>query len=57
MIPQANMIKIMNGAEVMIEIKVDKADKGLVIGRDGKNLKLFKEFLHRTHEVNNLVVK
>jgi len=57
MIPQANMIKITNGSEVVVEIKVDKTDRGLVIGRDGRNLKLFKEFLQRSHGINNLVVK
>jgi len=57
MIPQASMIKIVNEDEMTVEIKVDKADRGLVIGRDGKNLKLFKEFLRRSHGVNNLVIK
>ncbi len=58
MIPQANSIKVRNvDNRVTIEIHVDKKSRALVIGREGKNLKLYKELLKRNHKVDNLIVK
>ena len=58
LIHQANMIKIREeDGEVTVEVRVDKNNKGFVIGRDGKNLKLFKEFLRRNYNVSDLVIK
>ena len=58
LVPQTTEVKIKNESEkVVAEIKVDKKDKALVIGRDGKNLKIFKELLHRSHQLNDLVVR
>jgi N utilization substance protein A len=57
-IPQTNevMVKSVDGNTV-IEIKVDRGSKAIIIGRDGKNIKLFKELLQRNHNVNDLVVR
>lgn len=56
-IPQAVEIKIRSEKErTVIEVKIEKKNKALTIGRDGKNLKLLKELLNRNHKVNDLVV-
>ena len=58
LIPQATSVKIRNEDDkIIVEIKVDKKDKAMVIGRDARNLKLFKELLQRNHNINNLVIR
>ena len=58
LIPQVNDIKIkIENEKIVVEIKVEKKDKALVIGRDGKNIKVFKELLQRSHNVNDLLVR
>lgn len=57
LIPQANEIKIKNDGNVtIVEVKVDKKEKALVIGRDEKNLKILKQLFQRNHKVNDLIV-
>jgi N utilization substance protein A len=58
LIPQANEVKIeeREGRKI-IEIKVEKKDRALVIGRDSKNLKLFREILHRNYNIDELIVR
>jgi len=58
LVPEASEVKVRNGEEgTVIEIRVEKKNRAIVIGRDRKNLKLFKELLQRTYNVNELVVK
>jgi len=58
LIPQANDVRVMNECEkTLIEVKIDKKNRALVIGRDRKNIKLFKELLRRNHSVDDLIVK
>ena len=58
LIPQTNNVKIRNEDDkVIVEIKIDKKDKAMVIGRDARNLKLFKELLQRSHNINDLVIR
>lgn len=58
LIPHATEVKIRNeGEKVVVEIKVEKKNKALVIGRDGKNIKIFKELLQRNHDVDDLIVR
>lgn len=58
LIPQAENVKVKNECgKVVVEIKVNNKDKAVVIGRDGKNLKIFKEFLERNHQVSDLIVR
>jgi transcription termination/antitermination protein NusA len=58
LIPQTNEVKIENKeGKIIVEIKVEKKDRALVIGRDSKNLKLFKEILHRNHKIDELIVR
>jgi len=58
LIPQTAEVKIRNENEkTVVEIKVEKKNKALVIGRDGKNLKIYKELLQRNHGINDLIVR
>ncbi|HLC39412.1 MAG TPA: NusA-like transcription termination signal-binding factor [archaeon] len=58
LIPQAREVKIKNDENgTVVEIKIEKKNRAVVIGRDGKNLKLFKELLQRNHNVIDLVIK
>jgi N utilization substance protein A len=58
LIPQANNVDVkMENGETTVEIKVDRGSKAIIIGRDGKNIKLFKELLQRNHNVSNLTVR
>lgn len=58
MIPNANSIKVRNeDGKTIVEIKTDKKNRAIVIGRDGKNLKLYREILKRNHDVDELIVK
>jgi len=58
LIPQVTEVKIDNKeGKIVVEIRVEKKDRALVIGRDSKNLKLFKEILHRNHKIDELIVR
>jgi len=58
LIPQANEVKVEeNEGRISVEIRVEKKDRAIVIGRDSKNLKLFKEILHRNYKVDELLVR
>lgn len=43
--------------KTIAEIKVNKQDKGYVIGRGGEKIKIFKEILKRIHNISDLRVK
>jgi N utilization substance protein A len=58
LIPQVTEIKIRNdGGKSTLEIKIGKRDKAVVLGRDRKNIKLFKEIIQRNHDIDDLVVR
>ena len=58
LIPQTTSVKVRNmDNNVTIEIHVEKKNRAMVIGRNGRNLKLYKELLKRNHKVDNLSVK
>lgn len=58
LIPQTNEIKLRNEeGGIIVEIRVDRGHRAVIIGRDGKNLKLFKELLQRNHNVHDIVIK
>jgi len=46
-----------NGKDVIVEVNVDKKNRAMVIGRDGRNLDLYRKLLNRTHDVSDLVVR
>lgn len=58
LIPKASNIKIFeeNGKKI-VEVNVEKTDKPLIIGREGKNLKILKELLKRNHKIDDLIVR
>ncbi len=58
LIPNVNSLRLKaeNGRNV-VEIWIDKKDKAGVIGRDGKNLKIYKELLQRNHDINEIKVR
>lgn len=57
-IPQATVVKIRNDkGRSVVEVKVEKGGRAIVIGRDRRNIKLFKELLQRNHGVDELLVK
>lgn len=58
LIPAINLVKLKteNGRSV-IDVWVDKRNKAVVIGRDGKNLKVYKELLQRNHGISGVTVR
>jgi N utilization substance protein A len=58
LIPKVTSVTIHNQDDrVVIEVRVEKNDRAMVIGRNGKNLKIFKELLKRSHNVSDLIVR
>ena len=58
LIPQAKEVSLINNGETReIQIKVDKSDKGFVIGRGGEKIKVYREILKRVHDISDLKVK
>ncbi|MBL7169753.1 MAG: NusA-like transcription termination signal-binding factor [Candidatus Aenigmarchaeota archaeon] len=58
LITQAKEVSVINNGEtVEIEIKVDRSDRGFVIGRGGEKIKIYKEILKRVHNISDLKVK
>lgn len=43
--------------KVIAEVKVEKKFKSMIIGREGRRLKIFKEILERNHKINDLIIK
>ncbi len=58
LIPEINLVKLKteNGRSV-IDVWVDKRNKAVIIGRDGKNLKVYKELLQRHHGISGVTVR
>jgi N utilization substance protein A len=58
LIPQCKEINVIKEKDSMIvEIKVNKNDKGFVIGRGGEKIKIYKEILKRIHNISGIQVK
>ena len=58
LIPKAIDVKINNQeGKIIVEVSVEKSDRPVVIGREGKNLKILKEFLKRNHNVDDLIIR
>lgn len=58
LIPKTNEINIRNeDGKIVVELRIDRNNKAVVIGRDGKNIKIFKELLQRNHNINDLIIK
>lgn len=58
LIPQVVEVKVRSENDrTIVEIKVGKKDRAMVIGRDGKNLNLFKQLLQRTYGISDLIIR
>lgn len=58
LIPQCKEVKMIDDADrVMAEIKVNRNDRGFVIGRGGEKIKVYKEILKRIHNISDIQVK
>jgi len=55
LIPQCKEVKI--NSDNTVEIRVSKRDRGLVIGRGGEKIKVYKEILKRIHNISDIQVK
>ena len=58
LIPQASSIEVKeeDGSKT-VEIKVDAGSKAIVIGREKRHIRLFKELLRRSHNVSDVIVR
>ncbi len=45
-----------NDQKKTISIEIEKRDKGLLIGRGGKNINIIKTFLKRQHNIDNIKI-
>lgn len=58
LIPQSREVKIINeDGKRIVEIRVNKNNRGFVIGRGGEKIKIYKEILRRVHNVSEIRVK
>jgi len=58
LVPKAINVTVNNEDDkIVVEVKVDRSDRPMVIGRDAKNLKIFKELLKRSHNVSDLIIR
>jgi N utilization substance protein A len=58
LIPQCKEINVVKEkGMVKVEIKVNKNDRGFVIGRGGEKIKIYKEILKRVHNISDIQVK
>lgn len=58
LIPQATKIATRNeNGKIFLDVWIDRNTKPIIIGRDGKNLKVLKELLQRSHDVFDVVIR
>jgi len=58
LIPQCKEVNIIDeNNKLTVEVKVNKNDRGFVIGRGGEKIKIYKEILKRVHNISDLQVK
>jgi N utilization substance protein A len=54
LIPKAIDIEV-EGEKVVV--KVEKSERPIIIGREGKNLKILKELVKRSHNVSDITIR
>jgi len=58
LIPQCKEVNLINDKDkIKVEIKVNRTDKGFVIGRGSEKIKIYKEILKRVHNISDIQVK
>lgn len=56
LIPNSNSVNVREtGGRKTVEVRVSNAEKPIVIGREGKNLKILKELVKRSHEAELII--
>jgi len=57
-IPQCKEVRMINDKErIIVEVRVNRNDRGYVIGRGGEKIKIYKEILKRVHNISEIQVK
>lgn len=57
-IPQATAIKVRDeNGKTTVEVRVKKKSRPLVIGRGGRNLRIYKELFKRNYKVDDLSIR
>ncbi len=54
-VKEVNILK--EDDKTIAEIKVNKQDRGIIIGRGGEKIKIYKEILNRIHNIADLRMK
>jgi N utilization substance protein A len=59
MIPQTTSVRVRSedDGRTVVEVHVERKNRPIVIGRDGRNLKMYKELLKRNHKADDLVIR
>jgi N utilization substance protein A len=58
LIPQCKEVNIIEEKDgITVEIKVNKSERGFVIGRGGEKIKIYKKILKRIHNISDIQVK
>jgi N utilization substance protein A len=58
LIPKAINVEIKNeGGKTVVEVNVEKSDRAMIIGREGKNLKIIKELVKRSHGISDIIIR
>jgi N utilization substance protein A len=58
LIPQCKEVNIIDdNNKITVEVKVNKNDRGFIIGRGGEKIKIYKEILKRVHNISDVQVK
>lgn len=58
LIQRVEEVRIRNEeGKTVVEVRVEKKFKPIVIGRDGRKLKIFKQLLQRNHKVHDLIIR
>jgi N utilization substance protein A len=58
LVPAAKEVKVFDeDGKNIVEIKINKQDKGIVLGRNGEKFKILKEILKRIHDIDDVRLK
>ncbi len=57
-VPNALSVDVVeNSGKKIVIIRVDRNDRPIVIGRDGRNLKILKKILNRNHDISEVIIR
>jgi NusA-like KH domain protein len=55
-VPVKKIEIIEKGDKKIVKVSVDKKDRPLVVGKEGNNIKIIKEFLRREHSIDDIIL-